>query len=147
MQYIRRTSPSMHQFYIPRIPPCNRSVHISVIKRHIAGHSCNALWDLWDGSTKLRSDRLSVYRGLNQCDTCNTTKTYETYNEVLTPHELITRTSHPNIKGKAMGDYHKSRASQRWWNANNLKSPFGSGNGLGPKAASHRLSQCWRIWL
>ena len=51
-------------------------------------------------------------------------KTYETYNEVLTPHELITRTSHPNIKGKAMGDYHKSRASQRWWNANNPKSPL-----------------------
>ena len=38
--------------------------------------------------------------------------------------ELITYTPHPNIKGKAMGDYHKSRASQRWWNANNLKSPL-----------------------
>ena len=49
------------------------------------------------------------------------------YNDKNISHlyvELITRTPHPNSKGKAMGDYHKSRASQRWWNANNLKSPF-----------------------
>ena len=49
------------------------------------------------------------------------------YNDKNISHldvELITRTPHPNSKGKAMGDYHKSRASQRWWNANNLKSPL-----------------------
>ena len=49
------------------------------------------------------------------------------YNDKNASHldvELITRTPHPNIKGKAMGDYHKSRASQRWWNADNLKSPL-----------------------
>ena len=28
IQYTRRASPSMHQFYNPRIPPCNRSVHM-----------------------------------------------------------------------------------------------------------------------
>ena len=32
-------------------------------------------------------------------------------------------------------------------NANNLKAPLGSGNGLGPKATSHRLNHWWRIQL
>ena len=68
--------------YHPATEVCT-CVHISVINRHIAGHLCNALWDR---STILRLDRLSVYRGLNQWDTCNTAKTYETYNEVLTLH-------------------------------------------------------------
>ena len=32
-------------------------------------------------------------------------------------------------------------------NANNLKASLGSGNGLGPKATSHRLNHWWRIQL
>ena len=67
--------PQCTSFIIPEYHPATEvctGVHISVIKRHNAGHVCNALWDLWDGSSILRLDRLSVYRGLNQCNTCNT---------------------------------------------------------------------------
>ena len=43
----------------PSIAPfCNRNVHISAIKCCIVVYMPDALWDLWDGSLKLRFEKL-----------------------------------------------------------------------------------------
>ena len=40
------------------VPFCDRNVHISVTKWDIVGYLCNALWDLWDWSTKSNTTKM-----------------------------------------------------------------------------------------
>ena len=61
--------------------------------------------------------------------------------------DFITRSSYPTLKGQGYGVIIRSPVHRKVDECHNLKAPFGSGNGLGPKATSHRLYHWWRIQL